>query len=92
MRSVFARRPRREVRIDAASTTWLSIPSDSITRWIQNPSRPDDDPRDGLSYSRFGCCACLPLGCPLVAVVAFAEVDLATAALATVAWSLDLII
>jgi Hint domain len=25
---------------DAASTTWLSIPSDCSTRWIQKPSRP----------------------------------------------------
>src|SRR5713101_400974 len=40
IRSVFARRRRREVRIDAASTTWLSIPSDCSTRWIQKPSRP----------------------------------------------------
>jgi len=31
IRSVFARRRRREVRIDAASTTWLSIPSDCST-------------------------------------------------------------
>jgi hypothetical protein len=35
IRSVFARRRRREVRIEAASTTWLSIPSDCSTRWIQ---------------------------------------------------------
>ena len=40
IRSVFARRRRREVRIEAASTTWLSIPSDCSTRWIQKPSRP----------------------------------------------------
>jgi hypothetical protein len=46
---IFARSPpptsacsrrRREVRIEAASTTWLSIPSDCSTRWIQKPSRP----------------------------------------------------
>jgi predicted ATPase/DNA-binding winged helix-turn-helix (wHTH) protein len=40
IRSVFARRRRREVRIEAASTTWLSIPSECSTRWIQKPSRP----------------------------------------------------
>jgi len=38
--SVFTRRRRREVKIDAGSTTWLSIPSLSSTRWIQNPSSP----------------------------------------------------
>jgi hypothetical protein len=32
--SVFARR-RRDVAIEAGSTTWLSIPSDCSTRWIQ---------------------------------------------------------
>src|SRR5690348_2065558 len=40
IRSVFARRRRREVRIEAGSTTWLSIPSDCSTRWIQKPSKP----------------------------------------------------
>src|SRR3954453_9211372 len=40
MRSVFALRRRREVRIEAASTTWLSMPARSSTRWIQKPSRP----------------------------------------------------
>src|SRR5215204_454825 len=38
--SVFARRRRREVAIEAGSTTWLSIPSCCRTRWIQNPSSP----------------------------------------------------
>src|SRR4051812_43546463 len=38
--SVFARRRRREVAIEAGSTTWLSIPSLCRTRWIQNPSSP----------------------------------------------------
>ena len=38
--SVFARRRRRDVAIEAASTTWLSIPSSWSKRWIQNPSRP----------------------------------------------------
>ena len=38
--SVFAPRRRREVKIDAASTTWLSIPSLCRTRWIQKPSNP----------------------------------------------------
>src|SRR5947207_6882650 len=32
IRSVFARRRRREVRIEAASTTWLSIASNCSTR------------------------------------------------------------
>ena len=38
--SVLARRRRREVKIDAGSTTWLSMPSLSSTRWIQKPSSP----------------------------------------------------
>src|SRR3954471_6769000 len=38
--SVFARRRRREVAMEAGSTTWLSIPSVCRTRWIQNPSSP----------------------------------------------------
>ena len=38
--SVFARRRRRDVAIEAGSTTWLSIPSFCSTRSIQNPSRP----------------------------------------------------
>ena len=38
--SVFARRRRREVAIEAGSTTWLSIPSFCSTRWIQKPSSP----------------------------------------------------
>src|SRR3954451_21777526 len=38
--SVFARRRRRDVAIEAGSTTWLSIPSFCRTRWIQNPSSP----------------------------------------------------
>ena len=38
--SVFARRRRRDVVIEAGSTTWLSIPSFRSTRSIQNPSRP----------------------------------------------------
>jgi hypothetical protein len=38
--SVLARRRRRETAIEAASTTWLSIPSCSSARWIQNPSSP----------------------------------------------------
>src|SRR3954468_13918936 len=38
--SVFARRRRREVAMEAGSTTWLSIPSCCRTRWIQNPSSP----------------------------------------------------
>src|SRR5215207_7554161 len=40
IRSVFARRRRRDVAIEAGSTTWLSIPSFCRTRWIQNPSSP----------------------------------------------------
>src|SRR5918993_4197682 len=40
IRSVFARRRRRAVAIEAGSTTWLSIPSLCRTRWIQNPSSP----------------------------------------------------
>ena len=40
IRSVFARRRRRETAIEAGSTTWLSIPLSSRTRWIQKPSRP----------------------------------------------------
>jgi hypothetical protein len=35
-----ARRRRRDVAIEAGSTTWLSIPSDCSTRWIQKPSSP----------------------------------------------------
>jgi hypothetical protein len=38
--SVLARRRRREVKIDAGSATWLSMPSLSSTRWIQKPSSP----------------------------------------------------
>ncbi len=38
--SVFARRWRRGTAIEAASTTWLSIPFAARTRWIQNPSNP----------------------------------------------------
>jgi hypothetical protein len=38
--SVFARRRRRDVAIEAGSTTWLSIPSLCSARSIQNPSRP----------------------------------------------------
>jgi hypothetical protein len=38
--SVFARRRRRDVAIEAGTTTWLSIPSFCRTRSIQNPSRP----------------------------------------------------
>src|SRR3954452_10902580 len=40
IRSVFARRRRRDVAMEAGSTTWLSIPSFCRTRWIQNPSSP----------------------------------------------------
>src|SRR4051812_18144037 len=40
MRLVFARRRRREVKIEAASTTWLSMPACSSTRCTQKPSRP----------------------------------------------------
>jgi hypothetical protein len=36
----FARRWRRGTAIEAASTTWLSIPFAARTRWIQNPSNP----------------------------------------------------
>ena len=38
--SVFALRRRRDVAIEAGSTTWLSTPSSCSNRWIQNPSRP----------------------------------------------------
>ena len=38
--SVFARRRRRDVAIEAGSTTWLSTPSSCSNRWIQKPSRP----------------------------------------------------
>src|SRR3954467_1759686 len=53
--SVFARRRRRDVAIEAGSTTWLSIPSLCRTRWIQDPVDPepvqprfldDDDGKD----------------------------------------------
>ena len=36
--SVFARRRRRDVAIEAGSTTWLSKPSSCSKRWIQKPS------------------------------------------------------
>ena len=40
MRSVLARRLRREGATEAASTTWLSMPSRASTRWSQKPSSP----------------------------------------------------
>ena len=40
MRSVFARRRRREMAIDAGSATWLSMPSLSSTRCIQKAVEP----------------------------------------------------
>src|SRR3954468_18142254 len=40
IRSVFARRRRRDVAMEAGSTTWLSIPSLCRTPGIQNPSSP----------------------------------------------------
>src|SRR4051812_12674100 len=39
-RHVLALRRRREVNTEAASTTWLSMPACSSTRWIQKPSSP----------------------------------------------------
>jgi hypothetical protein len=38
--SVFARRRRRKVAIDAGSTTWLSIPSACRASWTPKPSSP----------------------------------------------------
>ena len=38
--SVFARRRRPDVAIEAGSTTWLSTPLSCSNRWIQKPSRP----------------------------------------------------
>ena len=38
--SVFARRRRREVKVEAGSTMWLSILSLASTRWIKKPSSP----------------------------------------------------
>ena len=39
--SVFARRCRRDTAMDAASTTWLVMPtSKASARWIQKPSSP----------------------------------------------------
>jgi len=38
--SVLARRCRRGTAMEAASTTWLSIPFACSVRWIQKPSKP----------------------------------------------------
>src|SRR3954470_10462732 len=60
--SVFARRRRREVAIDAGSTTWLSIPSLCSTPWPKavQPGFLDDDQREVLA--RPGVRLCLELG------------------------------
>ena len=60
--SVFARRRRREVKVEAGSTMWLSILSLASTRWIKKPSSPASwvASRSGrfrkLTWESAGCC------------------------------------